>query len=255
MSFLQQIKTRIRPTEPGVGPRIAVFGDSHTAALVSAQDYPDRRDRYEHIRIFRVMKQKDGKSLGNSTLENFCAEISDFGPDDLVFSAVGGNQYAVFSTVQDPIDYDFMGSPDDTHKPREGAELVPLRALEGFLRKGVRGTIGPALRAIRKSTDARVFHLAPPPPKQDNAFITRHFESRFARDGLHTLGPTRPSLRLRAWNVQLKCLVDLCSELNIGLVRPPKHGVTEKGYLAPNCYAGRNSCEPALRRVRAQTDS
>ena len=237
MSFLAQIKTRIRSGEPGGRPRIAVFGDSHTAALVSAQDFPDRRDRYEHIRIYRVIKQKNGRPLGNSTLEDFCAEISDFGPDDLVFSAVGGNQYAVISTVQDPVDYDFLGSPDDTHKPRDGAEMIPFRALESFLTKGVRGTIGPVLRAIRNSTGARVYHLAPPPPKQDNAFITRHFESRFASEGMHTLGPTRPSLRLICWNVQLQCLEDLCSELDIGLVRPPKHGVTPKGYLAPKCYA------------------
>jgi hypothetical protein len=237
MSFLAQIKARIRSTSPAGQRRIAVFGDSHTAALISARDFPDRRHRYSHIRIHRVLKQKNGRSLGNSTLEDFCEEISDFGPDDLVFSAVGGNQYAVISTVQDPVDYDFLGSPDDTHKPRDGAELVPFRALESFLRKGVRGTIGPVLRTIRNSTSARVFHLAPPPPKQDNAFITRHFESRFADEGMHALGPTRPSLRLRSWIVQLQCLESLCSELNIGLVKPPKHGVTDKGYLAPNCYA------------------
>lgn len=237
MSFLTHIKGGRNSSQLVREPRIAVFGDSHTAALVSAQQFPDRKSKYEPIRIYRVLKQKNGKSLGNATLEGFCAQIRDFRPDDLVISAVGGNQYSIISTVQDPKDYDFLSSPDDVHQPRQGAELVPLRALEAYLEKGVRGTIGPILRAVRNSTEARVFHLAPPPPKQDNAFIAKHFESRFASEGIQRLGPTRPSLRLRCWNVQLRCLETLCRELEIGLVRPPKHGVTAKGYLAPRCYA------------------
>ena len=237
MSFLAQIKARIGSTDPSAAPRIAVFGDSHTAALVSAQEFPDRRDRYEHIRIYRLLKQKNGRAVGNSTLEDFCAQIQQFGPDDFVFSAVGGNQYAVISTVQDPLDYDFLSSSADTRKPREYAEVIPFRTLASFLKKGVRGSIGPVLRAIRNSTEASVFHLAPPPPKQDNAFITRHFESRFANEGIHTLGPTRPSLRLKCWKVQLQCLESLCSEMNIRLVSPPRQGITPKGYLEPKCYA------------------
>ena len=237
MNFLANVKARRRTSRPVGKPRIAVFGDSHTAALVSAQQFPDRKAKYELIRIYRVLKQKNGRSLGNSTLESFCADISDFGPEDLVFSAVGGNQYSIISTVQDPVDYDFLCSPGDRRQPREGAELVPFRALEAYLEKGVRGAVGPVLRAIRNSTGAKVFHLAPPPPKQDNMFIAKHFESRFATDGIQKLGPTRPSLRLRCWHVQLRCLENLCRELDIELIRPPKHGVTPKGYLEPKCYA------------------
>jgi hypothetical protein len=35
----------------------------------------------------------------------------------------------------------------------------------------------------------------------------------------------------------LQGLAKLCDELGIALVRPPKHGVTPKGFLAPLCYA------------------
>lgn len=237
MSLLTHIKTKIRSAGTEAEARIAVFGDSHTAALSSAQAYPDRNHRYEHIRIARVLKEKNGRLLGDTTLESFCREIGNFCPNDLVFSAVGGNQYAVLSTVQDPVDYDFFLSPDDRRAFRDGAELVPFRTLEAFLQKGVRGTIGPVLKAIRRATDAKVFHLAPPPPKQDNDFIAKHFESRFASEGIEALGPTRPSLRMKCWHVQLSCLEALCEELGIGLVKPPKHGVTAKGYLAPRCYA------------------
>jgi hypothetical protein len=237
MSFLSQIKSLIQASESAGEPRIAVFGDSHTAALISAKEFPQRRHHYEHIRIHRLLKQKDGRPVGNSTLEDFCAEISGFRPFDCVFSAVGGNQYAIVSTVRDPLEYDFLGSPDDRQFAGNGAVLVPFRALAGHIDKGILGTIGPILKQIRQSTAARVFHIAPPPPKADNAFIATHFESRFAREGLQNLGPTTPNLRLKCWKVQLQCLAELCNELGIGLVTPPKDGVTPAGFLSPRCYA------------------
>jgi hypothetical protein len=236
MSFVTHIRNLVRTHESAGEPRIAVFGDSHTAALVGAKDFPQRKHLYDHIRVYRLLKEKNGRVVGDSRLEDFCSEIRNFGSNDLVFSAVGGNQYAVISTVRDPVEYDFLSSTEDTTVPMAGAALVPFRALSGYIKRGVRGTLGPILKEIRKATSARVYHLAPPPPKEDNAFIATHFETRFA-GGLEKLGPTHPELRLKCWNLQLGCLADLCAELNIGLVMPPKHGITARGFLAPRCYA------------------
>ena len=119
--------------------------------------------------------------------ETFCSDIPGFGPEDLVFSAVGGNQYAVISTVRDPINYDFLCSADDHISP--GAEIVPFRTVAGYISKGVRGAVGPVLKQIRESTSARVFHLAPPPPKKDNKFIKTHFEVASPTLGLRTWAP------------------------------------------------------------------
>lgn len=237
MSFLSHIKSLIRASEAVRERRIAVFGDSHTAALTSAKEFPERKHVYDHIRVFRLMKEKNGKAVGDCTLAGFCAEIRNFSPDDFVFSAVGGNQYAVISTVRNPVEFDFLTSSADPNGPAEGAALVPFRALAAYIEKGVRGTMRPVLKQIREATSARVFHLAPPPPKEDNAFIATHFESRFAGEGIENLGPTQPALRLKCWQVQLRCLADLCNELGIELVMPPKHGVTAEGFLAPRCYA------------------
>jgi hypothetical protein len=234
MSFLAQIKALVAPPEPAGGPRIAVFGDSHSAALLRAQEFADR---YDHIQVFRLRKEKDGRSIGDAELSSFCREIRRFSAEDYIFSAVGGNQYAVISTVRDPIEYDFLVSPADDHIRRDRTALIPFRAIAGYIECGVRGSIGPVLREIRRSTDAKLFHLAPPPPKQDNSFITAHFETRFAKDGLQDFGPTHPELRLKCWKVQLDCLTALCEELQIDLVMPPAKGLTPEGYLAPRCYA------------------
>jgi hypothetical protein len=237
MNFLAQIRERLAPAAAVAEPRIAVFGDSHTAALLRGSEAADRRHHYDHIRIWRLRKQKDGKIVGDADLSSFCDEIRRYRTRDFVFSAVGGNHYAVISTVQQPIDYDFLAAPSDDELTSDAARLVPFRAIAGYIDAGVRGTIGPVLREIRKSTRASVFHLAPPPPKADNDFIAKHFESRFVRDGIHELGPTRPQLRLKCWKVQLECLRNLCKELDVQLVLPPGKSVTDEGFLKPHFYA------------------
>lgn len=236
MNWLAQIKARVGAPEPSRSPRIAVFGDSHSAALLRAQEFAERTRRYEHIRIFRLRKEKDGRSIGHTDLEGFCHHIARYDPEDFVFSAAGGNQYAVVSTVRHPLEFDFV-EPGAELKFAQDAALVPFRAITGYIEAGVRGTVGPVLTEIRDATRARVFHLAPPPPKFDNAFIAEHFESRFAREGLQDFGPTRPDLRLKCWKAQLRCLERLCGELGVQLIMPPVKAVTHEGFLAPTCYA------------------
>jgi hypothetical protein len=237
MSLLAQVRARLSRFEVQASPRIAVFGDSHTAALSSAREQSQRRQHYEHVRIVRVLKEKDGKTLGEYDLPRFCAEIRRYRENDFVFSAVGGNQYAMISTVQSPLDYDFLSSPVDTLISGDQTHLVPKRAIAAYIEAGIRGSVGPVLREIRKATRAKVYHLSPPPPKEDNEFIVRHFESRFAEEGLSELGPSSPSLRLKCWKTQSECLSRLCGELDIEFVAPPPKGVTPEGFLAPRYYA------------------
>jgi hypothetical protein len=237
MTFLGQIRTLLARHEQSDAPRIAVFGDSHTAALLRARDSAERAHLYEHIRVVRLLKEKHGRTVGEADLARFCEDIRRFRETDFVFSAVGGNQYAVVSTVQEPVDFDFLQCASDQDFASDRASVVPHRAIVGFIEVGVRGNVGPMLREIRNSTRASVYHLAPPPPKEDNAFISKHFESRFAEAGLMELGPTRPRLRLKCWQIQLRVLKDLCEELGITLILPPGKAVTSEGYLAPIYYA------------------
>lgn len=218
-------------------PRVVVFGDSHTAALARGKEFPDRSELYKHIDIVRVRKSKGDKLVGDVELEQFCRSISRLDEQDFVFSAIGGNQYAVVSTVQHPVDFDFFSGPLDEEGTSDGIQLIPMRALTGFIESGVRSNDGPVLRAIRQATKARVFHLSPPPPKENNSFISQYFESRFAGEGIDKLGPSKPRLRLKCWNAQSASLQQLCKELDIEWVPPPAAAVTEDGFLAPKYYA------------------
>ena len=139
--------------------------------------------------------------------------------------------------MQSAIDFDFLSGPADDDIVSDRAQLVPMRAMVDYIQSGVEGNDGPVLKAIRRSTRAKVFHLAPPPPKEDNSFISQFFESRFAGEGIGELGPSRPQLRLKCWKVQTDCLQRLCAGLDIELVLPPAAALTEQGFLAPTYYA------------------
>ena len=234
MIFLSRIKSLVEGVEPRE-PRITVFGDSHSVALRRAQQYTKRSNEYDHIDVRRLRKDKEGTAVGDTSLAEFCRGIGEFDNRDFVFSAVGGNQYAIVSTVQPEVDYDFLDASSD--HLTSGAQLVPFRAVASFIESGIRETIGPVLHEIRSSTVARIFHLVPPPPKQDNAFVASQAEGYFAKAGLKELGPTRPDLRLKCWKVQLECLTKLCEEMDVELVMPPSKTVTPEGYLEPSCYA------------------
>lgn len=237
MTAILRIKTLVGKPGEAAEPKIAVFGDSHTAALIRAQRYSKRSEQYEHVRVLRFRKEKEGKIVvGDVTLPALLREIRDFSAKDFVFSALGGNQYAIVSTVRPPVEYDVFASPADEPSDPD-MQLVPMRALASFIESGIRESVASVLKEIRHSTNARMYHLVPPPPKSDNDFIAAHAEGYFAKEGLRELGPTRPDLRLRCWKVQLRVLTEVCGELGIDLVMPPDSTVTHDGYLDPAYYA------------------
>ena len=87
ISYCRKRRVRARPVEP-YKPWAAsrtVFGDSHTAALLRAQEFPDRGEYYKHIGIVRLRKEKGEKRVGDVDLERFCASIGRLSERDFVF--------------------------------------------------------------------------------------------------------------------------------------------------------------------------
>jgi hypothetical protein len=140
-----------------------------------------------------------------------------------------------------------LANSDDT--------IIPHRALESYIQSGVFNSDGPVLKEIRAATKARVFHLTPPPPKEDNSFLSRYHESRFAAEGLGELEPHSPQLRMTCWKMQRDSLSAFCTEIGVELVPPPATTVCETGFLERHCYgkdvthANRRYGEQLLRQI------
>lgn len=216
-------------------PRILLFGDSHTYAVQRAIERRSAKGLAVPLTAHRLLKTKNDVVMGDTTFEEYLALAGKLDERDVAVSMIGGNQHAVFSTIQHPQKFTFL-MPSDPHEAEE-AELIPYRALAQHFDAGIRGRDGQSLAALRKATQARVVHLLPPPPKRDNAHILKHHESKFAQDNIADLGVSAPELRMAFWRLQAQLLEELCAELNIEVLPPPSAALDSDGFLAPEFYA------------------
>jgi hypothetical protein len=217
-------------------PRIMLFGDSHSYAIQRAIERREAKGRRVPLAAHRLLKTKNGVDMGDTSFEDFLASIGKLTSNDVVLSAIGGNQHAVYSTIQHTVPFSFF-EPGSTAPIEADVAVIPYRALEANFAKGIRNRDGTSLTALRKATKARVIHLLAPPPKRDNAHILRHHESRFADENIAGLGVSSPELRLKFWNLQSRILQEVCQELDIEVLGPPAGALDEDGFLAPEFYA------------------
>lgn len=217
-------------------PTILLFGDSHAYAVQRAIEKRQGKGRTTPLRAHRLAKIKNGKQQGDTSFEEFLKIVRPLTPDDVVLSMIGGNQHAVFSTIQHPQKFDFL-EPGSDAATDTGAEIIPYRILAGSFERGIRNRDGKSLEALRQATAARVVHIIPPPPKADNAFIQQYHESIFANEGITAYGASPPRLRLKFWLLQKRLLEALCAELNIEVMLPPAAAVDSHGFLATDYYA------------------
>jgi hypothetical protein len=216
--------------------RLVLFGDSHTYAVQRAIERRTANQIAVPLTPYRLLKIKGDKQVGDTTFEAFLEIVRPLSTDDVAVSMIGGNQHAVFSTIQHPQAFDFL---EPGHEPSldPGTEMIPYQALADVFERGIRGGDGKSLEALRRATSARVVHIIPPPPKADNAFIAQYHETLFAKEGITTLGVSSPSLRLKFWKLQTRMLIDLCQELGIEVMMPPAAALDENGFLLRDYYA------------------
>jgi hypothetical protein len=216
-------------------PRVQLFGDSHAHAVLRAIAKREGKGQPVPLVAHRLLKEKNGVRIGTTSFETFLKLIGNLGREDLVVSMVGGNQHAVYSTIQHPERFDFF-APEANTVAEPDAAIIPYRVIEQTFDIGLRKGDARLLEAIRAATVARVVHILPPPPKADNDHIKQYHETLFAKD-LPKLGVSSPELRLKFWKLQKRILVQICAELGIEVVMPPKRAVDEAGFLRPEFYA------------------
>lgn len=218
-------------------PRIVLFGDSHAYAIQRAIERREAKGCPVVLTAHRLLKTKNNVVLGDTSFEDFLAMAGRLGPQDIVLSVIGGNQHAVFSTIQHPQPFTFFEPGEAAAPIADETEIIPYHALLAYFASGIRGGDGKSLEALRKATTARMIHIAAPPPKRDNAHILRHHDTRFAQDNITGLGVSPPELRLKFWRLQMRLLAEVCAELGIEIMMPPAETLDEDGYLAPEFYA------------------
>ncbi|HEY8592001.1 MAG TPA: hypothetical protein VIL42_03945 [Sphingomicrobium sp.] len=217
------------------GPRVLIFGDSHVHAIQEAARHRAAKGRETASDIRRLLKVKNDKTIGDTEFEDFLAQVGELTSHDVVVSLIGGNQHAVFSTIQHPVPFDFF-LPGEDSAPSAGT-IIPFRVLKEAFSVGIRNGDGRSLEAIRKSTNARMVHLLAPPPKGDNSFIENYHDTRFAAANIEARGVSPAPLRMKFWQLQNLVVEEICRELGIEVLPPPRSTLDENGFLLREYYA------------------
>jgi len=220
----------------GRGRTILLFGDSHSYAVQRAIEKRIGKGKDVPLTVHRLLKIKNGTQIGTTSLEAFLELVRPLDSDDVVFSMIGGNQHAVFGTIQHPQPFDFfdLGAVGPAEK---GREIIPYRVLTDVFAHGIHNNDGKSILALRKATKARVVHILPPPPKANTAFLEQHHESFFAQKGIALNGVSPANLRLKFWALQTRILSKMCLKFGVEVMAPPKGTVDAAGFLLPTFYA------------------
>ena len=215
---------------------ILLFGDSHSEAIFQAAALRKKRLKPSLVEVHRTRRQKGEIFIGDTSLEEFLKLASGLGKDDVVVTMIGGNQHAVFSTIQHPVRFDVIEPGMTADDVAPGAEIIPYRMVSSAIDSYLRVRDGPSLTALRDATSARLILIVPPPPKRDGDFIRNYHETRFKHD-IAELGVSSAELRMKIWRMQRNLLHAFCGELNVEAMDPPKDTVDADGYLLPKFYA------------------
>jgi hypothetical protein len=235
MGSIQPVHDEASPPQVKVKKRRALlFGDSHAHAVQRAIDKRQGKGQPIPLSAHRLLKEKNGVRIGTTSFEDFLTLIAKLGPKDLVVSMIGGNQHAVYSTIQHPQPFDFF-SPDVRGVQNE-SEIIPYQAIDHAFDFGLRAGDARSLEAIRSATIARVAHVLSPPPKRNNDYIVQNHESVFAKD-MRERGVSPAELRLKFWKMQSRVLMRICGELGIEVMPPPPLTVDKAGFLLEDYYA------------------
>lgn len=210
-----------------------IIGDSHVDALKDA--LADGHEAALDFQVFRLAKLKNGKPFGDIPVDEARRQVRALGRDGLVVCAFGGNQHSVLSLVQHPRPFDFA-LPGEPLSLKPGAELIPFHAIRMLLAESVTASFR-NVTSLQEVASGAVVHLAPPPPKADEAHILRSVETYFIEQGLTHYGVTDAAIRLKMWRVQTMILRELCGKAGVIFLPSPAETLTPEGFLAPEFYA------------------
>jgi hypothetical protein len=217
--------------------RIVVLGESHVDGVQQAFAARSSTADQPAFSIYRLMSIKNGITVGDLTLEDCIQRCATLDPEDVVVSLLGGNQHAVVGLIQHPIPFDILEPETTLDQLPPEIHCVPTRVMEDYFDKGLRGRDGTKLQALSARVHSRLYHVSPPPPKEDTAHILRRPESAFAQRKIHERGVSPAGLRLRLWELQNRIMRRLCAEWGIGFVPVPDTTLTPNGFLKPEYYA------------------
>lgn len=159
-------------------------------------------------------------------LGGYLPDMSSF---DVVVSMIGGNYYNTFGLIENPIRFDFTEPGETNFALPPGRELITYGLIHHFFSDTMTRGFLQNVKALKESCGRSFFHVASPPPVDDNDHIANNPGGYFS-DKVH-LGVAPPALRLKLYHLHETVVRDFCNKESIGLLPPPRESVTSQGFL------------------------
>jgi len=220
--------------------KMFILGDSHATAIAEAVRLREESGATttSPFEIFasRFEKSKaNGKTIAGLSMEAAFEKLERAGKDDILVSALGGNQYNTLGLLESPVPFDMVDPITHAAPEKTSARIVPLAQMSASFDDFV-GGIRPPISALKTRFKGRVFHLNPPPPKSDNDYIKKNAEGYFRTEGKVVLNVSPAGMRRRLWLAQTQGLTRLCAEMGIGFIDVPSEALDERGFLIRAAY-------------------
>jgi hypothetical protein len=243
--------------------KVFILGDSHATAIAEAVKLRKESgaDADSPVDFFasRFEKTKgNGKTIPGLSMEEALAKLGAADKNDILVSALGGNQYNTLGLLESPEPFDLVDPVTRADPETTRARIVPLAQMSASFNDFV-GGVRPPLIALKAKFKGQVFHLNPPPPKADNDYIRKNAEGYFRTDGKVVLNVSPAGMRRRLWLAQTGGLERLCRMMGITFIDAPAEALdaggflVREGYGADATHANAFYGELVLRKLEAMT--
>jgi hypothetical protein len=218
------------------GKKVFVVGDSHTHALAKAQEArAGRQPKSGNVQfdVNCLATRKGGVSRGDLEVADALERAARLEPDDVMVISIAGTLHNVLGLLEHEKPFDVFTRGDESMTLAEGRVVVPANALLDMLMGAM---LDKRIVTLRRKARCPVYHLAPPPPKEDGGFIiartARYRDRLVAEAGLNPAGT-----RLKLWKLEMRALAHRCAEWTMHLMLPPVEAQTPEGFLKTEYYA------------------
>ncbi len=214
--------------------KVLVLGDSHTQALAQAHEARTAQGAVQ-FDINWLAKRDGERPRGNLEMADALERAALLQPGDIIAISILGTLHNIYGLLRHEQPFDVFDTGDETMALEEGCSVVPEKALWDMF-KDTSEQYRKKTAALRSRAGCHVYHLATPPPKEDNEFIASRIKRYRGRSAAEA-GVNHPSTRLKLWRLEMRVLAELCAEWTVRFLPAPAEAQTPDGFLKPEGYA------------------
>src|SRR4249919_2033625 len=131
--------------------QILVLGDSHTQALKAACEKRRPENKRVRFSVCEFSRTKNGVELGDTSVQSSLKMVSALSGEDILVSAIGGNQHNVLGLIQHPTPFDMFDGAEQAATPQQSIACIPYHALWDLFETRLRARNGPRFAELQRA--------------------------------------------------------------------------------------------------------